>query len=206
MAAQNPMDRKYYYFVDKCMPFGAAISCSHFQRFSDAVAHIVKFFTKKENINYLDDFFFAALLKAVCDGQIKMFLKVCQTINFPVSMEKTFWGTTKLTFLGLLIDTVAQLVCIPTDKIEKAIDLLSTILSKRSKKLTLNQLQKVTGFLNFLCKAVIPGRAFTRRLYFIEERALNKNLKKHHHINITAEMRMDMELWLEFFPPSYCLC
>ena len=36
-----PLDGRVYYFVDKCLPFGASISCSHFQHFSDAVAHIL---------------------------------------------------------------------------------------------------------------------------------------------------------------------
>ena len=48
MKAQNPLDDQWYYFIDKCMPFGASISCSHFQRFSNAIAHIVKYYTKRE--------------------------------------------------------------------------------------------------------------------------------------------------------------
>ena len=56
MKAKNPVDQKFYYFVDKCMPLGAAVSCSHFQRFSNAIAHIVKTAFSKQNINYLDDF------------------------------------------------------------------------------------------------------------------------------------------------------
>ena len=201
MTAQNPADGQWYYFVDKCMPFGASISCSHFQRFSNAIAHLVKYFTKKDNINYLDDFFFAALMLAKCNMQIETFLKVCSSINFPVSMEKTFWGTTKLTFLGLLIDTANQLICIPIDKISKAINMIDEALwkgNKKIRKIKLHKLQQITGFLNFLCKAVIPGRAFTRRLYSIEERAVNNNLQKHHHINLTEEMRSDLEMWLEF--------
>ena len=38
MKARSPIDKVFYYFVDKCMPFGAAISCSHFQRFSKCVS------------------------------------------------------------------------------------------------------------------------------------------------------------------------
>ena len=163
MKAQNPLDNQWYYFIDKCMPFGASISCSHFQRFSNAIAHIVKYYVKKENINYLDDFFFVHILKRLCNKQIDKFLEICGNINFPVSMEKTFWATTKLSFLGLLIDTINQLVCVPVDKIEKARQLISHIINKKNKKLTVKQLQQITGFLNFLGKAVTPGRTFTRR-------------------------------------------
>ena len=184
MKAQNPIDHKWYYFIDKCMPFGASISCSHFQRFSNAVAHLVKYFTGKENINYLDDFFFVALMTAICDNQVSTFLNICESIRFPVSMEKTFWSTTRITFLG--------------DKIEKARILIKAILVKDSKKITLHQLQSVTGFLNFISKAIIPGRTFTRRLYSVMEGAQTKLMKKHHHINLTKEMKLDLETWLEF--------
>ena len=33
MMAESPIDGKIYYFVDKCLPFGASISCAHFQNF-----------------------------------------------------------------------------------------------------------------------------------------------------------------------------
>ena len=110
MKAESPIDRKTYYFIDKCLPFGASISCSHFQRFSNAVRHIVQYKTKKQLVNYMDDFLFAALLTLLCNNQVKEFLHIFQLIAFPVSMEKTFWGTTRLAFLGLLIDTVNQWV------------------------------------------------------------------------------------------------
>ena len=49
----------------------------------------------------------------------KLFLQICNKINFPVALEKTFWGATQLIFLGLLIDTVRQLICIPVEKIQR---------------------------------------------------------------------------------------
>ena len=203
MKAVSPIDGKTYYFVDKCLPFGASISCAHFQRFSNAVAHIVRWKTKRNLINYLDDYMFAALIKLLCNDQVKNFLSVCDEIQFPVSLEKTFWASTLMTFLGLLIDTVNQCVCIPLEKIQKAVNLIQSILEKRSKKVTLNQLQKVCGFLNFLGRCVIPGRAFTRRLYVY---TANDKLKPPHHIRVNAEMRADLGMWLSFLkhPTVFC--
>ena len=81
--------------------------------------------------------------------------------------------------------------------------LIESILDKQSKKVTLNQLQKVCGFLNFLGRCVIPGRAFTRRLYVY---TANNNLKPHHHIRVNAEMRDDLKMWLTFIrhPSIFC--
>ena len=203
MKAKNPDDGLWYYFVDKCLPFGASISCAHFQAFSNSIAHIVRYYTKRECINYLDDYLFAALIKAICDGQVKTFLDICKQINFPVSLEKTFWGTTRLTFLGLLIDTVLQCVCVPVEKIEKAKELISQIRYRRT--VTIHQLQKLCGFLNFVCRAVPPGRAFTRRLYaytgLSNGQAAQSNIKKllpHHHVSVNKEMKSDLDVWSVF--------
>ena len=156
--------------------------------------------SKKRAINYLDDFLFAAILKAICDQQVQCFLDVCAEINFPVSLQKTHWGTNCLVFLGLLIDTVRQLVCIPCEKVKRAQELIDRILQKR--KVTLHDLQKICGFLNFLCQAILPGRAFTRHLYAYT----GGNLKPHHHIKVNQEMRGDLNMWKQFLshPTAYC--
>ena len=71
LMAKSPLDGATYFFVDKCLPFGSSISCAIFQKFSDSIAHIVKKLSNdKENVNYLDDFLFIALLKWVCNEQV----------------------------------------------------------------------------------------------------------------------------------------
>ena len=196
LKCQHPTSGKTYYFVDKCMPFGASISCAIFQEFSNSVAYIVQFKTGHPLVNYLDDYFFAAFKKSWCDSQIDEFLKVCNDISFPVSLEKTVWGSKLLVFLGLLIDTVQELVGIPMDKLHKALDMIEFFLNKRNQKATVHQIQRLAGFLNFLCKCIIPGRAFFRRLYslIISE----KKLLPHHHFRITEEVRLDLKIWKVF--------
>ena len=85
----------------------------------------------------------------MCNDQIRCFLAICEEIAFPVSEEKTFWGTQLLTFLGLLIDTVRQMVCIPEDKVTRAVLLIDDMLKR--KKTTVRKIQSLTGYLNFLC-------------------------------------------------------
>ena len=106
----------------------------------------------------MDDYFFAALMELICNNQVRMFLHVCEMISFPVSLEKTFWATTKLVFLGLLIDTINQCVYIPVDKVSKAVSLIESVIQK--KKLMLNQLQKICGFLNFFMKMSNTRQSF----------------------------------------------
>ena len=196
MKARDPRDRQWYYFVDKCLPFGALISCALFQSVSDAVAHIVKWQTNKKPINYLDDFLFLALLKCLCDHQMKVFMEVCREIEVPVKLGKTVWSTTRIIFLGLLIDSVAQLIFLPRKKVLKGRGMVDLILAKR--KVTIKELQKLCGFLNFLGRAIVPGRAFMHRLYAYTRIPNNSKLKPHHHVKINSEMQLDLNMWKTF--------
>ena len=107
-----------------------------------------------------------------------------------------------MTFLGFLIDTVRGFVSIPLDKINRAVEQIDSIRNKRSKKATVHELQKLCGFLNFLCRCIMPGRAFTRRLYS----KFSSSLAPHLHVRITAEMKRDLLMWQEFLkePAVYC--
>ena len=72
MKAINPETNKTCYFIDKCLPFGSSISCSHYQHFSNALAHILQYLTNKmlaffTVTNYLDDFLFIEVSKMKCN-------------------------------------------------------------------------------------------------------------------------------------------
>ena len=82
MKARHPVTGQWWYFVDKCLPFGSSISCAQFEAFSDALRHITEWKLKLTICihippaisNYLDDFLFMALMKLVCDGMMSQFL------------------------------------------------------------------------------------------------------------------------------------
>ena len=77
--------------------------------------------------------------------------------------EKTVWATNIIVFLGILIDTISQTISIPIKKCEKALNQLNYVINART--VTVLELQQLTGLLNFISRAVVPGTAFTRRMY-----------------------------------------
>ena len=192
MKALSPVSGRWLYFVDKCLPFGSAASCKLFQDFSDSISHIMFVKTGFLNLNYLDDFFFVTTFEVWCNNQIQAFLSVCEAISFPVSQQKTVWACQLLIFLGLLLDSKNKRVSIPYDKIQRA--RLMVMQMKGRKKTTLRELQKLCGFFNFLCKCVVPGRVFLRRMYSFGSKVHCPN----HHISVTREFRLDLEAWLQF--------
>ena len=194
LKAVSPFDGIEYFFVDKCLPFEAAISCAIFQVISDAIAHVVKSRTHKDLINYLDDFLFVAMLRRWCNEQVEIFMEICADIRFPISEEKTYWVADCLVFQGFLVDPDQQIIAVSAEKIPKGVTIIESILSAKKGKVTLKQIERLCGFLNFLGRAIVPGRAFTRRLYSY----INKKLKPHHHIRLKADGKEDLRMWLSF--------
>ena len=202
MKAEDPDTGEVFYFIDKCLPFGASISCALFQEFSDSLKHLVEFLishNKKKSItNYLDDFLFIALLKSHCDHMWKKFMELCELINCPISMDKTEWGSITMVFLGILLDGKNHCLMIPEDKRVKALNLLREVVDK--KKVTVKEIECLTGYSNFLNKAIAPGRAFTRRMY-AQMSCTTKNgvkLKQYHHVSLKKEFRDDCLMWIQF--------
>ena len=170
MKAKHPETEETFYFVDKCLPFGHCISCALFQRFSDALAHMVKFLLKvKRGIihtplsNYLDDFLFIVLLQIVCKAMMQEFIKMCGQLGVPVSVEKTKWPSTIMIFLGVLLDRHYHLLVVPKEKRLRALNTLRSLLSKQNA--TVKEIQSLAGLLNFLNQAIVPGRPFMRWMY-----------------------------------------
>ena len=116
-------------------------------------------------------------------------------------------------FLDFLIDTVHQLVSVPVEKLQKTLFLIDQILSK--KKVTVKMMQQICGLLNFLGRAIVPGRAFTRRLYCYtgqsrqphttNEAAKQVQLQAYHHIRVNGEIKADLSMWKKFLshPSSF---
>ena len=70
-----------------------------------------------------------------------------------------------ITFWGLEINTVDEIISVPRDKVLSVSRLITQALRKLSKrKISLKSIQSLVGSLNFVCGAIPPGRAFLRRL------------------------------------------
>ena len=203
MKANHPITNKVMFFVEKTLPFGASSSCFLFQSFSNSLKFLIERITGKQFqvTNYLDDYLFIETSEDSCNRLVQDFIQLCEYIGCPISYEKTEWASQYVIFLGILLDVRNFLLCIPEDKKLKAIGLVRYTITKR--KLTVKQIQKLTGTLNFLNRAMVPGRAFTRRMYSkLEKFQEGKHLKFYHHVNLDAEFLDDCRMW-EFFLTEY---
>lgn len=197
MKAKNPNDGKWYFFMSKVLGFGHSISCRIFSDFMAAVVHVVgRTCPQGEPIFYLDDAICIAGSSQESDNQLDTYIRVCDEINYPLSEEKTIRSTPTIVFLGMFLDLVNRLVSIPLEKKSKAVRKIEDILAR--KKIRMHKLQKLTGLLHFLGRAIVPGRAFTRRLYY-----KTAGLMQHHHLKVDKDIRDDLTLWLKFLQSEH---
>lgn len=181
------------YWVQKMLPMGASCSCFIFEKFSSFIQWLVTQKAKSDNFDHLlDDFFMAGCSYNECLHQIHSFEFICAELGVPLCKDKKVGPATKLTFLGLELDSISQTITVPSEKIQKARGLLLSLVG--SKKVRLIQLQSVVGLLNFICRAIPAGRAFNRRFYD----AMSKVKKPHHYIRVNAGLVEDARVWLIF--------
>ena len=142
---------------------------------------------------------------------MQIFIQICQRIGLPIAVEKTIWSSTLMVFLGFLIDTVNRRVLIPCEKLTRGLNMIRFILnvydSKKAsqRKITVHQLQSICGFLNFLGRIIVSGRAFTRRLY-APLSLPPEQLNPHFHVRITKEIRSDLLMWETFLMNQTAYC
>ena len=197
MRCVHPVNGKIAYFVEKNLSFGTSRSCAIF---SDALCHIIESLTDSKFLitNYLDDYLFSQKDEQMCNKMVRKFLKLCECLGCPIVTDKTEWVTQIIVFLGMLIDGKHFCLSIPEEKRIKALSLIDWTIDKR--KVTIHHIQRLTGTFNFLNRAIIPGHAFTRRMY-AKLKLIDKNgnpLKQHHHIWLNAQFIQDCYVWKMF--------
>ena len=205
LKVKHPVTNVTYYFVEKNLPFGASSSCKLFQEFSESLRHIIESITdsKYQVVCYLDDYLFLETSEQRCNRLVNAFIDMSKVINCPLAMEKTEFGTTKIVFLGILLDGEHFVLSIPKDKKDKALEMLCNTVQKR--KIKVKNIQRLTGTLNFLGRGLIPGRAFTRRMYAkltVLKCGVRKMLRDHHHVTLDADFLRDCHMWITFLNNS----
>ena len=181
------------YYYDRCMPMGCSSSCKTFETFSTAIEWIAQ---QKLHIPHilhlLDDFLIIAPLHSLCQKQLDLFLMLCSYLGIPMAPEKTVGPATTITFAGIELDSVLMEARLLHEKLVKCRDLISAFLKRR--KVTLREIQSLTGLLNFACSVVIPGRAFLRRLIDLTIGISNPSFQ----VRLSREVKADLSVWQNF--------
>jgi len=93
---------------------------------------------------------------------MKIMSATCEEAGLPIEPAKTVGPATKITLLGMELDSIEGIIRLPEDKLR---DLQARLRAWRKKKgCRKHELLSLLGLLNHACKAVRAGRSFLRRL------------------------------------------
>ena len=182
-------------YLNTALPFGLRSAPKIFSAFADALAWVLRSNGIGQQLHYLDDFLFlGAASTHECASSLQTALQVCQRLGVPVAAHKTEGPSTRLTFLGIQIDSVAMQLSLPPDKLSR---IRGLVLSWRSKRAaTKQELQSLIGHLSHAATVVQHGRTFMRRMFDLAKRVQ----QAHHHIRLSQDFRSDLQWWASFLP------
>ena len=114
-------------------------------------------------MHYLDNFLLLGPPNsAECGQAIQGSLQLCDRLGFPIAPHKLEGPASRLSFLGILIDTDRDTLSLPADKLAR---LRSVIVEWRERKFcSKRQLLSLIGQLQHACRVVRAGRTFLRRM------------------------------------------
>ena len=124
------------YYIDTCLPFGLRSAPFLFNQLADPIHWTLhQQYGVRHLLHYLDDFFTAGPPNSnECHQNLSHMLSLCNRIGAPIKTEKVEGPTTRLTFLGIVLDTITMEASISS---ERKSSLLTAINSFRpSKKCT----------------------------------------------------------------------
>ena len=170
---------------------GLSQSALLFETFSTFLQWLVSQKSGRYSLDHLlDDFIMAGSRgSGVCQNLVDVFESTCKELGIPIADEKSVDPTTIMIFLGFEIDTNEMSVRIPAHKIVELESLIQNFLSR--KKVSLRELQRLVGKLNFFGQAVRASRAFLRRFYD----AMVSLRKPFHMLRMTREFKEDLLVW-----------
>jgi hypothetical protein len=184
---------KYYY--ELCLPFGLKSAPGLFELFATAIEEFIHRSGVETIRHYIDDYLtisFALSAQSDYDKVIEMFKK----LNIELASEKLAKPSTRIEFLGLVIDSDLMKVELPQDKLGRYKALLDEWLKKEY--CTLQELQSLVGKLVFASYAIQHGHIFYRRILGLLKQCKGKEQSKYLQIEMNNKARLDIKWWREF--------
>ena len=199
--AVHPSDRyllgmrwRKHFYVDLALPFGLRSAPYIFNSVADMVEWILRHtHNVSALLHYLDDFITAGPPDTnLCAENLATSIAVCRSLGLPLHPDKCIGPSTRLVVLGIELDSVAQVACLPSDKLLALQALLQSWRNRRW--CTRRELESLIGHLHHAAKVVWPGRTFLRRMINL----LQCFRKRDHPIRLNSEFQLDLQWWLQF--------
>lgn len=180
-------------YCDQALPFGLRSAPKLFTAVADGLAWALACQGASNFLHYLDDYFFcSAAQSSSCSDMLELAIPLCDYLGFPVAPDKVAGPCTCLTFLGIEIDSVEQVLRLPGQKLARLQSLVQEW--SRKKSASKHDLQVLLGHLNHAAAVVRPGRSFLREIIS----AMSRPRRSSHLVRLDGACRADIAWWAMF--------
>ena len=124
-----------------------------------------------------------------CTQNLSTALLVCDRLGLPLHPGKCVGPTPVLAFLGIELDSLAQVARLPDEKLQALKELIHSWLPR--KWCFRRELESLIGHLHHAAKVVWPGRTFLRHMIDL----LSSFRQKDHPIWLNKEFHLDLQWW-----------
>lgn len=177
-----------------CLPFGLSTApCVFTKVMKPVVAYLRE--AGYLSVIYLDDILMIGDTYSKCLTNIRKTTALLQELGFVINWKKSQTSpSTKVKFLGLMLDTRSVVVELPDDKKLKALDCIKKYsLMKRCK---IRKFAEFIGYLGFCCKTLKYGWVYMKdfeRAKFLALKENNGNFEG--YMDITINLKTDFQYW-----------
>ena len=179
------------FMYDTRLPFGSSLAPKIFHRLTQAVKRMMAQ-RGYRIVAYLDDFYIHAPTFDECNEALHTLVELLRSLGFAINWNKLDGPATRITFLGVVIDSLSFTLELPSHKLTEFQVLLQQFASR--KRASLKQLQQLAGRLNWACQVVRGGRCYLRRIL-----DLMRPLKHaHHKVQLSRAFFADIHWWIQF--------
>ena len=142
-------------FEFACLPFGLASAPRVFTKIMKPVVALLRQLGIR-TIVYLDDLLIMAKSQDLAKAHVTTALNLLEGLGFSVNYDKSvLTPTTKIKFLGFLVDSITLTLSLPQDKVKKVKKECQQLLNNPTP--TIQELSKLLGHLTSSIQAVFPA-------------------------------------------------
>ena len=146
-----------WYFVELALPFGLKSAPALFEMFSTAIDKFIQHAGVETVFHYLDDFLVVSGISQAED-EYRTVLRVFSELGVELAQEKLAAPSTRIEFLGLVLDSDSMMIELPEDKLSRYRVTIGRL--RLNREATLDELLQMVGVLVYSAMVIQHGRSF----------------------------------------------
>lgn len=151
------------------------------------------------NVFLTDDIFVCGATREECQANVDKAIAIIRHLGLKLQMDKVPAPSQRMTFLGILLDTVLLRMSIPLEKIDNYLVFLRHLLDDHAGgRLKATDLESLLGKLGWIAEVMIAGRARLRSLrdclpsgWYVARRSASTVL-------LSPQAQADVQWWIDY--------